>query len=511
MTAVLILFLGSCVGLLTAFILLSPNTANTRSILSDLGLHAETNSIESTPFYKWGWYEESENRVSAEHIVKKAFDKAGMWLTNEDLAYFETICKKHQKGETINEEEIKQRIKTIVSHNEAVRSWVHEQIRKTIALVQNISTNEAIQLLLHAGVDTQPERAKSKLIGVEFRRALDRVGFDIMGYDQQGIQIVDPKTEETIGLLGLDAWKKTVHIFEEEITKEMTQNHLLPPVLTKSLKAMVENGYLNELTSDIQEAEKFRKQMNRASSHNLTQCDPEAFERILYTWKWTDGISFNQNDHHRVRELFLRDDLSPRMRDLIYEKINEDFESIQKLIRLFPRYVIFYGDNSRARSFACDQYYLHFSALLDTFSSPANTDSMPPTILTISNEQFEEIRKSPNKGQNKFTLKETIERKQDLISVDLSISREVIHNRGWIINLGTDSFSSEELEMLNKPPFKKYFRFCCDPQEDVDFVNNTYNAKQSRVQFFTLILDSLVDISPISKKQEKTLSSVPDK
>src|SRR3972149_4850806 len=98
-------------------------------ILIDLGLERNFSGEEKAVFYKWGWRKIPAERIWGERIVTEAFRKANVWISLDDLKYFEKICHLHEKGKWIDVENVKSRVKSIVSRMDALRLTVASRVR----------------------------------------------------------------------------------------------------------------------------------------------------------------------------------------------------------------------------------------------------------------------------------------------------------------------------------------------------------------------------------------------
>jgi len=506
MAAVILGILLLLAGGIALALFAAPRVAvDSKRILADLGIVDSWSSEETVPFFKWGWHEEEEGRISAERMVRIAFQNADLCLDAEDLAFFENVCKRNQLGIEIPVEEIENRIQEIFDKSKIIRDWAAKEVGKSLYFVLGATPAETQMLLKRAGVQSEPEKAQGRLCIVEFQRLMNRLGMQFLRRETPGFIIEDSVTQKEIRLWGLDAWLQLIKLFKVEIERQSENPaHFCYLSVQRALKQMIGDGGLyQELEKDVEKAKSFRKILSNAANRSdfslnverAKQCDA-----LFYEWKLTEGVPFNQIDQNRFRDLFTNETLSPHFRQILLERIDDDIRCLAKLVKIFPRFVIFYGGTPTSRSFLCDQYSHHLMVLQETLSAVAKCEIAPPTILLFPEEEVEEVRRAPKRGPNAVQLDKRMAEKQSVIGMELGLNQHVAETRGWLVNLGLNDPRDEEVEALGKDPFKRYLRFNCNSSGDVDFANNTFNARKSRVDFFNMALDSLIVTPPIQKK-----------
>lgn len=500
----MILCLAGIFGIAIYFFTLNNPPRSVTQILTDIGIHDNWSSEDTAPFYKWGWNESESNRISGERIVKNAFSKAKVCLDMEDLHFFENQCKKNMQSKPVNEEEIERRIHEIVHRSEMITQWTNEQIKKVIDFVTNTSQEEAVSLLYHAGVKVEQDKALPKLCTIELRRLINRLGSQILGLENTSLEIRDEKTEQIIHLRSLDAWSQLIKIIKDALVNQAKNTaYAAYPEVLRVIKSSANGNLIKELIKDVERADLFRRNLNNSIREGSIQLPPErinACDSIMYSWKFSDGIRFNQVDHDRTRDLLMSEEFSAHFRELLIRRLDEQFSCLQGIVNMFPRNVMFYGSNQLARSFTTDQYSRHLMALLECMAPTAGCDSIPPTIINVLEDDLDHILRVNKRGMVPEAIRDLITEKQQRMTLEMAMNEETARARGWIINLALKEVDSEELSQLSKPPFKRYIRFNCDSGTDVDLKNNTYHAKQSRINFFNMIIDSLVEIPALNKK-----------
>lgn len=251
--------------------------------------------------------------------------------------------------------------------------------------------------------------------------------------------------------------------------------------------------------------------MMHAIQHREIALAPDriaTLDSYFYSWKFTEGLKFEQKDHDRLRELLTRNDLAARFREIVIDKIGEEFNTMNDLSTLFCRKVLFYGGSKAARSFATDHYSRHIAVLLDCIANFTQAESSPPIIVEIPQEEIETMRRSPKKGHNAVTLDQVMEKYQRIVLLRESMTPKVADKRGWIINLALSDPAPEEIEAMRREPFNQYSRFNCDNAGEADFLNNTFSAQKSRVGFLNMVIDCLIEIPALPKDKKPSFGAM---
>lgn len=469
---------------------------NRRQILKDLGLLKSKSGNAAAPFYKWGWRKQEEERVWAERIVKNAFENAGIWLSLEDLKFFENVCTQHQDGTPIKDEIILKRIDTIIDRSEMLAKWLSGYIKKTIQAILNTSIDKATEKLRESGIKTDPEKVLLRYGNMQLRKQLGQAGADILGLNAKGFRIEDEKKEHTFLLRGFEGWKHWVTLYTQELKKQLTSGFTSSSnqALINSMRGSVIQGLFNDYEEDINESISFRETlMQEVASKNL-HIPPEKIrdiEMIFYTWQFDINTPFNLIDHKQARQLLVRRDLTPRFRERIINSIESDILSLQNLIQSFPRRVIFFGKNANARHFASQQYLLHLEMLLRFMGSPANDDTNPPGLIRIIEKDI------LNALEQHTSLAEAINKQKKFNIFERGIDEREADFRGWIIDMPVEDATLHQFEDLNTGEYKHYTRFQCDSAENIDFESNTFNANKQRIIFLDMVIDTLLSTPPI--------------
>lgn len=477
-----------------------------QSILNQLNM-GKSRSDENPPFYKWGWYEEGENRVSAERMVRQAFRKESLWLNGEDVTFFKTQCEKTIEGKEVREESIHKKIVEIAQRSVHVSNWVYRELTRMIEFVSNLSEAEVVNHLNKAGIKNEEKKDKpfARFMELEVERFLGKIGVQILGPNASGYFLNDGKGK-VFRIQSLDAWEQLLRSTQDSAIKIADAGKSTAQKgVVKALKITAEQGVVKHWLRDIEDNRQFIKAMNdliRKKDLNLSTERPRSIDASFYRWKFDEG-KFTQNDHTRWRQLMIRTDLSNRFREIIISKLTDDVGCIETIAYLFHRQVIFFGGMAEARAFACDQYVRHLMALYELVSKQVRVETAPPIIVNISQDEIENMRRAPRRGDGKLTLDVLIEKSKKLTMMKDSIQERSASRRGWILSLGLNEVTQEEAEVLQNKELSKYCRFNCDVADQFDLVNQTPQARQSRLGFLNMVIDHMMDSAAIKARKRR--------
>ena len=476
-----------------------------RNLLTELGLDA-ADQAESPPFYRWGWHDESENRVSAERMVRQAFRKEGLWLNQDDLEFFKQQCERNINGEEIDEDDIRKKVDEIASRSGILTNWVADQIRQGIDFAVNTSPQEAHTILAKADIKAEADYAQPRLLAYEIERQLKRIGLQILGPDAQGFFLNDDRTGKVFLLQNVDAWKEVIRCYKDECEHIVALGKSkASPALLRALRGVADSGgCLRRFEQDLTGYQKFRTGMRTKTHQQELSVTPDRISQIdsfFYGWKFNESTPFSQQDHDNLRSMLMRPDLSKRFTEILIEKLGKEIQSLYQLERVFARHVLIYGGTPAARAFATDQYSRHLYTLLDVMPDGAPVNKSTPLVIEISNDEIENLRRSPKRGNKSVTLDQVIEKHQKIVSLRESIPSKDMQRRGWIIKLDINETTPEEVAAMRGEALKHFSRVNCVSAADVDFINNTYGAKKARAGFFDMVVDTLVAVPEIQGKK----------
>ncbi len=511
--SILLCFGGSAIAL---YIFFANGHQSYRQILIDLGLQPGVGGKVQAPFYKWGWRKQSAERVWAENIVKEAFRKAKIWLSAEDLKFFEAACKLHAQGKKPNDEKIIQRVKSITDRMDALRMTVANQVREVMQRIQNTTLTDAKTALEGKGIHVDEHLVMSRYGTYHIRQKLASLGSDVLGYEAKGFSIQNEKGGILHKMLGMASWKTLLNMYVDEtqkqvgkLTRGMKSNTFL------SIERQLTEGVLNDYEDDVILYQKFIDMLEKEMQEKTLECEIEEIERIesiFYKWQFTEGVPMNLVDHKRIRKLLCNKELAGRFREIIIDSIKPDFKTAMQLLKVFPRSVIFHGKNKDARAFASEIYQVHFRRMLEAFAPLFGVDHEEPALVQVSLSDFNNVMKeetAKSKELVKYSnikgikqsdesfdvgkLTKLLDYQKRILNKERNLTEDTAEKKGWIVNIPISDNHPEAFKLFEVMPYKIYNRFNCDSAGTVDFQSRNFQARKQREIFFNLILDMLTN------------------
>ncbi len=496
-------------------------------LLMDLGLIRKWTGEELNPFYKWGWRKASGERVWGERIVREAFNKAKIWLNPEDLLFFKQKCDENESGNKVDPEKVRERVAKIVKRMDAMNTSINKLVSNTIHKIISIGNPEAEKILREQGITAEKDMVRHRFGTWEIRRVMTEAGKQVLVSGSKGFLMESNSGEYSFHLKGFEGWQQWLVMYKKALDTQLSRN-VLPnhqPIL-RSLRASVREGLLKDYEDDIHESQSFRhaieQEINRKEI-SLSPNDAEEIETVFYTWQFSNRISFNLVDHKKARTLLTDKKMMTRFRQLIFSSLENDFNSLKEFLKKFQRYVIFYGKSGYARAFASDQYLKHLTRLLEVFSIPAGENPTPPALLTILDEEVESAReatsdqsslpvflqkKKKKEAPPEMYISWLIERKKEENMKERNLTYTDADKNGWIINLPLDDSNyPEEFRELEIQPYRSYNRFPCDEFGQIDYVSQSFHARNQRILFFNQILDTLISTPPITQQNDTSFTT----
>ncbi|RJP23193.1 MAG: hypothetical protein C4527_20745 [Candidatus Omnitrophota bacterium] len=521
----IVVALASMAVLILGGILLCSWAMNTykkrNQLLVDLGLVQNWMGEESNPFYKWGWRKATGERVWAERIVREAFAKAKIWMIPADLLFFEDQCKQFETRQKIDLEKLQNYVETMIHRTEAMNNTIQKLVSKIIHQTLSISVTEAENILREQGILVEKEKVRHRFGTWEMRRMAADIGKQILSAESAGFRMEDTTGHFLFTIKGYEGWQQFVKSYKEALDAQLSRGSLPNYQSTlRSLRASVREGLLKDFEDDIRESRNFRSAIEEEIHRKeiaLTREQVDDIETVFYTWQFSNEVRFNLIDHRKARELLGGKKVCTHFREMIFTNLSPDFQSLKTFLDLFPRRVIFYGGDSYSRAFASDQYLRHVEELLLVFSTPVGEDPIPPALLSITREEIEHAREAGSinpalplvlqkKRRQEFGAGEryistSIEKKKQESLRDRYLNAVDGEEKGWIINLALDENSyPDEYAELEVKPYRSYVRFPCDEYGSIDYMSQSFHAKQQRTLFVNQILDTLTHMPPIGVK-----------
>ncbi len=479
-------------------------------ICSALGLQDFQKDANSTPFYKWTWNRESDDQISAKHMIKKAFNDAQVWLDDSDINFFEDQCSRFQSGSKIDEATIQQRVSQIVERTDMLHQEIAQKTEAVIKSVLHLSENEAREHLRSSGIHADSGKALKQHCSLELKKLLYRLGLKVLGPKGRGITIHDPGAKRIFQMRGLDIWEQCLFAIKNELNRWLTTRKTTTnPNILHSLKAIMNRGSIKDIEDDISASRVFREDMQDAINNDLLNLRPDQideYEQIMYGWKFSKGINFKQADHNSIRNLLSNNKLPACFRQIIINGMTDNHESLGVLLDSFPRKVIFYGSQEKARSYAMDQYSSILQALINALSNTCERMHVMPLLVHIPVEEVDQIRSynddpkdndaslpTGKKPQKTPTLDKLISKHQRLVLIERKMKKEDGDQLGWIINLPIPDMEPDEFEHLQNDYFSAFIRFFCDTSSKSDFENQSEESLKKRSKFFNRLLISIMN------------------
>ncbi len=479
-------------------------------VLRELGMETGWSHKDTTPFYKWSWEQAGNERVSAEKIVRQAFQNARIWLDSSDLVFFKEQCDRQISGAKIDDATIVQRIGEIVGRTELLYQSLGELLDAALIPVFNATDMEARERIRQAGLSIDSGNPISKYGALELRRLLNRIGSQVLDLDGRGIPLSDPRAGRVFHLRGLDVWEHCLAAIRAGITRMINnRKYSANPNTLRFLKSTLDRGPLRELELDLHASRSFLLTMKETIDSGrlgLTLEQIERFDRILYGWKFRHSSSFKQADHNQMRELLSNNDLDSFFREFVLRTLDSRIESLDALATRFPQRVIFYGRQAAARSYAQDRYSEHLNALLSALPGAIDTPSDLPALLHIPFEEIQRIRilKEEAKRSTPFspfatrredaaipTLDQVVGKFQRLFALEQQMPPEKVECRGWLIDLPLPEMEPEEFQDADPRFLEEYVRFFCDTSSNKDFESNNEASRRKQTQFFRRMIETL--------------------
>ena len=520
----ILLIIGGMVVILSPVLIMlmqkqNGGAINRNEILADLGLAKTWKGENTTPFYKWGWKKTSTERVWGERIVKKAFQKAGVWLSKADLNFFEKQCKQFAEKKKVDQNAILHEVDHIIERTEKLTSHIAQQIDQLLETLSNLSIEDAKQKLKEAKVKFEPGEEKRKYASTEFRRIINAAGLAMFQKNSPGLEIELQEGEKS-HLKGFESWEYWLKQFRTELAKLVApQKARKYESFHSTIQNRIVNGLLKAFLEDVNHAKSYRKTLEQQIENKdlpFRFDEIERAEQILYTWQFREDMAYNETDHQKFRSFMLRSDLSHDFQAAVLNNLKDSINSIEQLINQMPRKIIFLGANQQARAYAAKLYQFHFRCLLDLFGNLTDVPMSPPATVMIPLQSIKEARhnrlhanapspspqrsassKSDAEGKESETpvsnLAEVIEKHQRYSVFERDIDATQAESIGWLVDLpiAQNDLLPDEQRECQSGALSAFRQFDCDSAGDIDFNSNSSQAKKNRDRFFAILLESV--------------------
>lgn len=509
------LIVGAVVVLLTSIFLIvviSKNGGDQHSLLSELGLVQKWTGESTSPFYKWGWKKASGDRVWGERIVKKAFRDAGIWLSPDDIAFFKRRCEENASGKNVDDKAVIERINIIVHREETISNQIANQVKQIVGGLSSLNENDAAAQLKELGVDNDGASALAKLTQTQFKRFVRHAGLQMFSTLSKGLKIEGKSDADSFLLRGFDSWCYWLGQLKAEIKLQLEKNRALrgTPV-GKTLELWVLRKMISGKEDDIKNSLSYRSNIEQQIQDvelKLKPEDVEECENNLYTLQFSDQSPFSEGDHRRFRQFMTTKDLASSFRESLLLKLKSPNTSIRAILKMYPRNVIFYGDNYEARTFASRMYQAHLKALMNVFDLGPGEAVDGPEIVAITlddiykarkavQEKIAELQTLPITKRKDFDIdreymQRIIDKHCQYIAFERQTDKAMLDAQGWIIDipLGKEMLPDEYRE-LKSGSLAGFVMYECGPEIDVDLQSGSTMAKKQRAEFIASVMEGV--------------------
>lgn len=496
--------------------LFSGSANNDKKLLNNLGLVRSWSKDKSTAFYNWGWRKQSGERVWGERVVKEAFRKANIWLSPEDLIYFEDLCNSRQQGQTINHDKVVKKVESIIRREESLENKLTKMVNSILSRVTTVTEQEATKVLAESGVNLSgKERVIQRFGSNELRKVVSDAGYQILSGDAKGFEFSGGSGGRVYTMSGMEGWERWFKLYKEICIKLMSSKKYKPHSSTmRALIASIRGGLFKDFENDIGNHRHFISSIAREIENKKIAFTLESIykiEEILYTWHFSPGVTFGGVDHIQLRDLLIRKDLLPMFREFILKNINSTLQSFCRIINYLPLNVIFYGENGYASAYAAEQYSLHLDKFIPVISKLGGKATSAPILIAVSIKDIEnskageEVVKPWERDHNRksegddelpdssnLPINRAIDNIMNTACRKAQVERDSADERGWIIILPIDESARGEFSALDAGPFQLFKRISCETSEPIDFMNNAPGPKQMRLHFFNKIMEGII-------------------
>ncbi|MDP8243797.1 MAG: hypothetical protein P9L94_06930 [Candidatus Hinthialibacter antarcticus] len=487
-----------------------------KSLLAELGLTNKWSGEKTSPFYKWGWKKTSSDRVWGERIVKKAFREAGIWLSPDDLNFFQRKCEENTSGKSMNDKSIMERVELVVKRTDTISGSISQQIRLLVDRLFSATEEEAVKFLKEMKIEPENTPALGKLTSIEFKRFIRHAGLQMFSPLAKGLKIEGKTEQESFVLRGFESWCYWLSKLKSELKQQLEKNKgLRSHIVGRALQQIILDKLLRSLEDDYKSSLSYRSNIEQQLQDleiNLTPDEIENSESLLFTWQFTEKMAFSEYDHKKYRQFMVTKELCPAFREGIVRKLQSNTSSARSMLKVYPRDVIFYGDNYEVRTYTTKMYQAHLKALINVFAV-SNKDSLNgPEIIAITlddiykarkevDERMAELQTLPPSKRKEVTidreyLTRIIDKRKQYSAFERQIDQAVAESHGWIIDipLGKD-LRPDEYRELKSGKFVEFVMYECTPEIEVDLQSNSTLAKKKRNEFLPTVLKALSQLS----------------
>lgn len=503
------------------YLLSSGKVDKTNQVLTDLGLSHGLASPLKSPFYKWGWRKTTDDRVWGERIVREAFEKHNIGLSQQDLDFFSQVCSRYANGDSIDKASIVSHVEKILARSSSISNFASGFIVPILERSLRASPAQAQKLLEREKVQSSPANAPDRLAVRQITKMLKSHGLRILSTQSMGLEVKSESGDFLMSLAGFDSWEFWLKSCRDSLEQCLSNRSLIKSnSQAKFLRSQISNGIIQNYINQLKKTRHFIKTIEKLLTQESiprSRSDIENLERIFYTWHFSEGIRFSLQDHASLQDLIALPELPSRFRQALFDYINSSFESLHALLLHFPRHVIFMGSNPETRSYAAQQYLVHLSKLSKTISDVIGRKLRIPLFLRILETDVQKAR-NPDPLEYKASLlppKEESHNNEEEISGNTghmpllldSQKRMIIFERnmdpssaekmGWIIELPIEDLTPKEYAQLDLGDYLRYKRINCSQFDGFEQNDEGKSGQFKREKFLNQIFDKLLEESII--------------
>ncbi|MBZ0257541.1 hypothetical protein K8I31_15850, partial [bacterium] len=259
--AIIVIIVLLVVGLLVA----SPGGAGEqKSLLAELGLVNKWSGEATSPFYKWGWKKASGDRVWGERIVKKAFRESGIWLSPDDLNFFQRKCDENTNGKPVDDKSIKERVELIIKRTDTISGSISQQIRTLVERFQSTSEEDALKFINELKIDLENSNAVGKLTAVEMKRFIRHAGLQMFSPLAKGLKIEGKNEADSFTLRGFESWCYWLSKLKSELKQLLEKNKTLRShIVGRALQQIILDKHIRSLEDDYKSSLSYRSNLEQ--------------------------------------------------------------------------------------------------------------------------------------------------------------------------------------------------------------------------------------------------------
>ena len=267
------------------YMLFSVKEDNRKQILTELGLSHGIASPLKSPFYKWGWRKVSDDRVWGERIVREAFEKHNIALSQQDIEYFSKACNDYSSGRPVEKTAIIAYVGKILARSSSISSFATSFIAPILQRSLNASPTQAQKLLEREKVQSSPSNAPDRLAIRQITKMLKLHGMKIIGPNSPGFQVKSEAGEILMTLQGFDSWEFWLKSCRDGVEQCVSDRSIVKNnTQAKFLRNQLSEGVISNYSKQLKRSRVFIKTLEKLCSQesiSKPKSEIENLERIF--------------------------------------------------------------------------------------------------------------------------------------------------------------------------------------------------------------------------------------